>query len=95
MWDVRITNRLKGFKKRYVALVSADVSEERRFLQQPYGVTSQKTVLFIVSTTKISVLHFKGFREGIFVSFDALTELSRNVLPIRESSALKIKTLTG
>jgi hypothetical protein len=35
-----------------VAFVSNDISEENRFLQEPHGVTSQKTELFIVIAVK-------------------------------------------
>jgi hypothetical protein len=35
---------------RRVALVTTEVSEERRFLQDPHGITSQKTALFNMST---------------------------------------------
>jgi hypothetical protein len=37
---------------RRVALVRTDVSEERRFLQEPHGLTSQKTEFFIVTAVK-------------------------------------------
>jgi hypothetical protein len=54
---------------RRVALVRIDVSEEpstfseTRFLQQPHGVTSQKTPFFIVTALKISNLtYFLLFR---------------------------------
>jgi hypothetical protein len=33
-----------------------DVSEERRFLQEPHGVTPQKTVFFIVNAVKPQIL---------------------------------------
>jgi hypothetical protein len=41
---------------RRVALVRTDVSEERRFLQEPHGVTTQKTAFFIVTAVKNSNL---------------------------------------
>jgi hypothetical protein len=41
---------------RRVALVRTEVSEERRLLQEPSGVTSQKTAFFIVSAVKTSNL---------------------------------------
>jgi hypothetical protein len=60
-----------------VALVGTDVSEEfrasfirvvrigelpkRRFLQAPYGVTSQKTPFFIVTAVRTSNLKSEGF----------------------------------
>jgi hypothetical protein len=36
--------------------LGTDVSEERRFLQKPHGVTSQKTPFFIVTAVKTSNL---------------------------------------
>jgi hypothetical protein len=33
---------------RRVAIVRTDVSEDRRFLQEPHGVTSQKTPFFMI-----------------------------------------------
>jgi hypothetical protein len=39
-----------------MALVRADVSEERRFLKEPHGVTSLKTAFFTVNAVKISNL---------------------------------------
>jgi hypothetical protein len=39
-----------------MALVRADVSGERRFSQEPHGVTSQKTTFFIVTDVKTSNL---------------------------------------
>jgi hypothetical protein len=39
---------------RRVALVRTDVSEERRFLQEPHGLASQKTAFFIVTDVKTS-----------------------------------------
>jgi hypothetical protein len=39
-----------------VWLVRNDVSEERRFLQQPHVVASQKTAFFVVIAVKISNL---------------------------------------
>jgi hypothetical protein len=41
---------------RRVALVTTDDSEEREFLQEPHGVTSQKTAFFIVTAVKTSNL---------------------------------------
>jgi hypothetical protein len=41
---------------RRVALVRTDVSEEPRFLQEPHGVTTQKTPFFIVTAVKTSNL---------------------------------------
>jgi hypothetical protein len=41
---------------RSVTLVRTDVSEERRFLQEPHGLTSQKTTFFVVTTVKTSNL---------------------------------------
>jgi hypothetical protein len=38
------------------ALVKTDVSEELRFLQEPHGVTSQRTPFFIVIAVKTSTL---------------------------------------
>jgi hypothetical protein len=39
---------------RRVAVVRTDVSEKRRFVQEPHGVTSQKTRFFIVTAVKTS-----------------------------------------
>jgi hypothetical protein len=39
-----------------VPLVGIDVSEERQFLQQAHGVTSQKTPFFILTAVKTSNL---------------------------------------
>jgi hypothetical protein len=47
----------------HVALVRTDVSEEHQFLQEPHGVTSQKTAFFI-----ITVLRIKNPREYILES---------------------------
>jgi hypothetical protein len=44
-----------GMRNR-VPLVNTDFSEERRFLQEPHGVTSQKTAFFIVIAMKPSNL---------------------------------------
>jgi hypothetical protein len=41
---------------RRVSLVRTDVSEERRFLQEPHGVTSKKTPFFVVTAMKTSNL---------------------------------------
>jgi ABC-type nitrate/sulfonate/bicarbonate transport system ATPase subunit len=41
---------------RRVALVRTEVSEERRLLQEPHGVTSQKTTFLIVTAVKTSNL---------------------------------------
>jgi hypothetical protein len=35
-----------------VALVRNDVSEERRYLKESHGITSQKTTFFIVAAVK-------------------------------------------
>jgi hypothetical protein len=42
---------------RRVALVRTDISEERRFLQEQHGITSQKSALFIVTALKTSILY--------------------------------------
>jgi hypothetical protein len=39
-----------------VALVRTDALEERLFLQKPHGVTSPKTVFFIVTSVESSNL---------------------------------------
>jgi hypothetical protein len=39
--------------------VSNNVRPKRRFFQEPYGVTSQKTVFFIVITVKTSELMYQ------------------------------------
>jgi hypothetical protein len=39
-----------------VALVRTDVSEERRYLQEQHGITSQNLAFFIVPDVKISNL---------------------------------------
>jgi hypothetical protein len=39
-----------------VVLVRTDVSEERQFLQEPHGITSQKMAFFIVTAVKTSNL---------------------------------------
>jgi hypothetical protein len=39
---------------RRVALVRTDVPPKRQFLQEPHGVTSQKTAFFIVISVKTS-----------------------------------------
>jgi hypothetical protein len=39
---------------RRVTLVRTDVSDERRFLEEPHVVTSQKTTFFIVTAAKTS-----------------------------------------
>jgi hypothetical protein len=39
---------------RRVALVGTDVPSKRRFLQEPHGVTTQKTEFFIVTAVKTS-----------------------------------------
>jgi hypothetical protein len=44
---------LSGMLRR-VTLVRTDVSEELRFLQEPYGVIYQKTTFFLVTAVKIS-----------------------------------------
>jgi hypothetical protein len=41
---------------RRVALGTTDVLEERRFLQEPHGVTSEKTTFLIVTAMKIKNL---------------------------------------
>jgi hypothetical protein len=41
---------------RRVAIVRTDVSEEPRFLQEPHGVTTQKTPFFLVTAVKTSNL---------------------------------------
>jgi hypothetical protein len=41
---------------RRVALVRTEVPPKRRFLQQPHGLTSQKTPLFLVTAVKTSNL---------------------------------------
>jgi hypothetical protein len=41
---------------RYVALVRTSVLEERRFLQEPHCVTSQKAAFFLVTAIKTSNL---------------------------------------
>jgi hypothetical protein len=37
-----------------VALVGTYISEEHRFLQEPHGIISKKTVFFIVTAVKTS-----------------------------------------
>jgi hypothetical protein len=49
-----------------VALVRIDGSEERRFLQEPQGVTSQKTPFFIVTAVETSNLTYKMIVEEVF-----------------------------
>jgi hypothetical protein len=59
---------------RHVALVRTDVSEERRFSQEPHGVTSQKTHFFIVTAVKISNHTSVGFiREVVGSHLDSGT----------------------
>jgi hypothetical protein len=41
---------------RRVAVVRTDIHPKRRFLQQPYDVTSQKTAFFVVTVVKTSNL---------------------------------------
>jgi hypothetical protein len=41
---------------RRVALVRTEVPPKRRFLQEPHGVTTQKTPFFIVTAVKTSNL---------------------------------------
>jgi hypothetical protein len=48
---------------RHVTLVMTDVSKERRFLQEPHGVTSQTTAFFIVTALKTSNL-------ALYISFE-------------------------
>jgi hypothetical protein len=43
---------------RRLALVKTDVSEDSRFLQEPYDVTSQKMAFFIFTAGKTSNLKF-------------------------------------
>jgi hypothetical protein len=48
-----------------VALARTNVLEERRFLQEPHGITSQKTAFFITSLTNKNILIV--FTEGLKV----------------------------
>jgi hypothetical protein len=43
---------------RRVALVRTDFAPESRLLQEPHGVTSQKTAFFIITVVKTSNLTF-------------------------------------
>jgi hypothetical protein len=44
---------------RRVALVGTDVSEVHRFLQEPHGVTSQKTAFFMKNLARIDGVETK------------------------------------
>jgi L-alanine-DL-glutamate epimerase-like enolase superfamily enzyme len=46
---------------RRVALVRTDVSEKRQILQDPHGVTSQKTAFFIVTAVETLNLTFVNY----------------------------------
>jgi hypothetical protein len=53
---------------RRVALVRPDISEERRFLQEPDGVTSQKAAFFIVTAVKTSNLNSINWLGSVVVT---------------------------
>jgi hypothetical protein len=60
LWSIPLNNFARrmppsGMLSR-VAPVRKDISEESRFLQEPHGVTPQKTAFFIVTAVKNSNL---------------------------------------
>jgi hypothetical protein len=62
---------------RRVVLVRTDISEKRRFLQEPHGVTSQKTAFFIVTAVKTSNLTYEililwSVRQFIYIYIDQI-----------------------
>jgi hypothetical protein len=67
---------------RRVACVRTEVSEERGFLQEPHGVTSQKTAFFIVIAVKTSNLTFTNVmtsRRMLYIGNLTITGMIINV----------------
>jgi hypothetical protein len=63
-----VTSNRSTMRRCHVPLVGKDFPPKRRFLQQPHGVTSQETPLFIVTAVKTSELTqiFSYFREAFW-----------------------------
>jgi hypothetical protein len=50
------------------------IPPKRRFLQEPHGVTTQKTPFFIVTAVKTSSLTYKQFSSPIRATYPAATK---------------------
>jgi hypothetical protein len=63
---------------RHVALVRTDVTEQRRFLQEPQGVASQETAFFLVFIiTTIIISGSAGGLRSLFSSVQLLKLVTR------------------
>jgi hypothetical protein len=62
----------------HVALARNDVPQKCQFLQEPHGITSQKTVFFIITTVKTSNLTLMSVKDVVLDFVPCSTNLNRH-----------------